>query len=141
MSASAPIHHHYSFADYLRVEEMSTVKHEFLDGEIYAMAGGTPLHAALAVAVSGALLERLRGGSCRVFSSDLRIRVEATGLTTYPDVSVVCGPLEHDPASADTVVNPTILVEVLSGSTMEYDLGEKFEHYRQLLSLKAVVYV
>ena len=134
-------HHRYSFADYLAVEEISVVKHEFLGGEIYAMAGGSPLHAALSAAMVGRLLEAARGGPCRVFSSDLRIRVLATGLASYPDAAVVCGPLEHHPDSADTVTNPVLLVEVLSDSTEEYDLGEKFEHYTRIASLQEVVYV
>ena len=133
-------HHRHSFRDYLAVEEISTVKHEFLDGEIYAMAGGTVLHAALSAAILAALHQQL-GGRCRVFSSDLRIRVRATGLASYPDVTVVCGATETDPESPDTVVNPTLVVEVLSPSTMDYDLGEKFEHYRQIPSLTAVIYV
>jgi Uma2 family endonuclease len=138
----APAHlHGYSFKEYLDLEGASNVKHEFLDGEIYAMAGGTPRHAALTLAVGGTLLAQLRGGPCRAFSSDLRIRVPATGLVTYPDVAVVCGPLETDPASDATVTNPAVIVEVLSGSTKDYDLGEKFEHYRQLRSLQAVLYV
>ena len=134
-------HHRYSFADYLAVEEMGSVKHEFLEGNIYAMAGGSPLHAALSAAVATALSNALRGGPCRVFSSDLRIRVLATGLASYPDVTVVCGALLTDPESADTVTNPTVVVEVLSDSTMDYDLGEKLDHYRKIPSLNAVVYV
>ena len=93
------------------------------------------------MAVGGALLAQLRGGPCRAFSSDLRIRVPATGLATYPDVTVVCGPLEADPDSGATVTNPAVIIEVLSPSTKDYDLGEKFEHYRKLPSLQAVVYV
>jgi Uma2 family endonuclease len=139
MSVSAR-HHRYSFQDYLAVEEISTVKHEYLDGEIYAMAGGPVLHAALSAATLAAL-HRQFGGRCRVYSSDLRIRVRATGLASYPDVTVVCGAAETDPENADTVVNPTLVVEVLSPSTMDYDLGEKFEHYRQIPSLSAVLYV
>lgn len=139
MSVSAR-HHRHSFQDYLAVEEVSTVKHEFLDGEIYAMAGGSVLHAALSAGTLAALHSQL-GGRCRVYSSDLRIRVRATGLASYPDVTVVCGATETDPDSADTVVNPTLVVEVLSPGTMDYDLGEKFEHYRQIPSLSAVIYV
>jgi len=120
---------------------MSAVKHEFLGGEIYAMAGGSPLHAALAAALVGRLLDAVRGGPCRVFTSDLRIRVLATGLASYPDAAVVCGAPKRDPGSADTVTNPVVLVEVLSDSTMEYDLGEKFEHYKRIETLKAVVHV
>jgi Uma2 family endonuclease len=132
--------HRYSFRDYLAVEEVSAVKHEFLDGEIYAMAGGFVLHAALSASALAVLHAQLKG-RCRVFSSDLRIRVLATGLASYPDVTVVCGPVETDPESADTVVNPALVVEVLSPGTMDYDLGEKLDHYRRIPSLTAVVYV
>jgi len=83
--------HNYSFLEYRMLEEASSTKHEFLDGEIYAMAGGTPLHAALAAAVATALSNQLAGSECRVYSSDLRVRVVATGLATYPDATVVCG--------------------------------------------------
>ena len=133
-------HHRHSFQDYLAIEEVSTVRHEFLDGEIYAMAGGSVLHAALSAAVLAALHHQLEG-RCRTYSSDLRVRVLATGLASYPDVTVVCGPPETDPENAETVVNPTVLVEVLSPATIDYDLGEKFEHYQRIPSLAAVVYV
>jgi len=88
--------HAYTYADYLAHEVASNVKHEYLDGEIYAMAGGTPEHASLAVAIASVLRNQLEGKGCRVFSSDLRVRVAETGLTTYPDVSVVCGALQRD---------------------------------------------
>ena len=133
--------HRYTYADYLTVEDGSQIRHEFLDGEIYAMAGGSPEHAALAVSVSSALLVQLRGRPCRVMSSDLRVRVLATGLSTYPDVTVVCGPLERDPESRVTVVNPTVVVEVLSDSTEEYDRGEKLDHYRRIASLRECLLV
>jgi Uma2 family endonuclease len=140
MSASAHLHR-YTFAEYLDLEGASNVKHEFLNGEIYAMAGGTPRHAALTLAVGAALHAALRGGQCRAFSSDLRVRVTATGLATYPDVAVVCGPLETDPNSDATVTNPRVVVEVLSRSTEDYDRGEKFENYRRIPALDTVVYV
>ena len=95
--ASPAALHQYSFADYLALEEASNTKHEFLDGEIYAMAGGSRRHAALAVAAAASLLVQLRGGPCRVYSSDLRVRAVPSGLTTYPDVTVVCGPDQVDP--------------------------------------------
>ncbi len=132
--------HHYSFKDYLAVEESNPVRHEFLDGEIYAMAGGTMLHAALSAAVLTALGTQL-AGRCRTYTSDLRVRVLATGLASYPDVTVVCGKAEADPESKETAVNPTLVVEVLSPATIDYDLGEKFEHYRRIPSLQAVLYV
>ena len=79
----------------------------------------------------------LVGRPCRVFSSDVRVRVRATGLTTYPDVSVVCGAIERDPEDAQTLVNPVLVVEVLSPSTEAYDRGAKARHYQQLPSLAA----
>ena len=132
--------HRYSFQTYLELEEASNVKHEFLDGEIYAMAGGSIAHAELSLAVASSLREQLRG-RCRVFSSDLRVRVAATGLTTYPDATVVCGSIERDPESAQTVTNPTVLVEVLSESTEDYDRGDKLAHYQQIPALEAVLFV
>jgi Uma2 family endonuclease len=132
---------HYTFAEYLAHEAVSNVKHEYLDGQIYGMAGGTPSHAALASAVSGQLYAQLRGGACRAYSSDLRVRVLATGLATYPDVTVVCGPREVAPEDKNTVTNPTLVVEVLSPSTEEYDRGEKLDHYRRIPTLRHVVLV
>ncbi len=133
-------HHRYTLADYLSVEEVSAVKHEFLDGEIYAMAGGSILHAALSAAVSGGFLQQLEN-HCRVLSSDLRVRVLATGLVTYPDVTLVCGPIETDPANQETITNPTVVVEVLSPSTIDYDLGDKFDHYKRIPALTSVGFI
>lgn len=133
--------HHYTFGDYLALEEVSNVKHEFLDGEIYAMAGGTLTHAELAVTISSLMFAQLRRKSCRVFSSDLRVRVLATGLATYPDVTVVCGEPELDPENRDTVTNPRVVVEVLSDSTEKYDRGIKLKHYQKIPALGAVVLV
>jgi Uma2 family endonuclease len=133
----------FSFYDYLEVETMSSIKHEFLDGQVWAMAGGTPEHAAVAAAVVGILHRQLEGQPCRVFSSDLRIRVQATGLGTYPDVSVICGSLELDPEDHKhhTVTNPRVLVEVLSPSTADYDRGEKLSHYQRIPSVQDIVLV
>lgn len=117
------------------------MRHEFLDGVIYAMAGGSPAHAALAARVIRQLGPQLEGKGCEIFTSDLRVRVAATGLATYPDVTVVCGQLERDPEDPATVLNPIVLVEVLSDSTAEYDRGEKLDHYRRVTSLREVVLV
>jgi Uma2 family endonuclease len=103
------------------------------------MAGGTPAHAALASAITGQLYAQLRGGPCRSYSSDLRVRVLATGLATYPDVTVVCGPSTFDPDDANTVINPTFVVEVLSPA--DYDRTEKLDHYRRIPALAQVVLV
>ena len=131
----------YEWADYLALEASSNVKHEFLDGQIYAMAGGTPEHAALAAAMVGILFAQLRAGRCRVHDSDLRVRGLETGLATYPDATVVCGPLERDPEDQNAVTNPTLIVEVLSRGTEEYDRGDKFEHYKRMPSLRQYVLV
>jgi Uma2 family endonuclease len=133
--------HRYSFEEYLELEEIAGVRHEFFDGEIYAMAGGTPEHAAMAAAVTTILGSQLGSGPCRVYSSDLRVRVLATGLAIYPDVTVVCGRSERDSNSKTHVTNPKVLVEVLSRATAEYDRGEKLDHYRQIPTLEAVVLI
>jgi Uma2 family endonuclease len=105
------------------------------------MAGGTIEHARLASKIDGELRLQLRGRRCEAFTSDLRIRVLASGLGTYPDLSIVCGRIETDPDDRDTVVNPILLVEVLSDSTEAYDRGEKFAHYRRIPSLREYVLV
>ena len=134
-----PARRRFSFREYVRLEEYSNVRHEFLDGVIYAMAGGTPMHAALAARVIRRLGAKLEGKGCEVFTSDLRVRVTATGLATYPDVTVVCGRLEGDPEDPATVLNPRVLIEVTSDSTAEYDRGEKLDHFRKIASLREVV--
>jgi Uma2 family endonuclease len=130
-----------TFSEYLRSEAASNTKHEFLDGQVYAMAGGTPEHARIAANVIRELGSLLAGGACREYTSDLRVRVLATGLTTYPDVTIVCGSLERDVEDANTITNPTVIVEVLSDSTEAYDRGEKFHHYQRIPSLRAYVLV
>lgn len=133
----------YDYGDYLAHEEACNTKNEFLGGQIYAMAGASPQHNRLCLAMGALLLPQLASGRCRAHSSDQRVRVLATGLATYPDVTVVCGPLELDPDDPrhHTATNPTLLVEVLSPSTAAYDRGEKFEHYRQIESLRQYVLV
>lgn len=140
MTAPAP-RHRYSFAEYLELEEVARVRHEYYAGDIYATAGGTPEHAAMAAAITSLLGRQLSSTPCRVYSSDLRLRVLATGLATYPDVTVVCGPSERDPASHTHVTNPKLVVEVLSPATAEYDRGKKLEQYQRIDSLEAVVLV
>jgi Uma2 family endonuclease len=131
----------YSYAEYLALEATSNVKHEYLDGQIYGMAGGSPEHAALAAAVVGLLFPQLQQGRYRAFSADLRVRVETSGLTTHPDVTVVCGPRLPSAQDAQAVTNPRLLVEVSSPGTEQYDRGDKFEHYRQIPALQQYVIV
>jgi Uma2 family endonuclease len=138
MSTARRVHHRYD--EYLRALELSQVKLEYCDGEIYAMAGGTPIHADLAAAMIRVLGNALLG-RCRVSSSDLKVRVEATDLSTFPDATVVCGDRRVSALDANAVTNPTVLVEVTSDSTEDYDRGEKLSHYKQLASLRAVLFV
>lgn len=133
----------YDFDEYLELEASSDVKHELLDGNAWAMTGGSPRHAAMAANVGGLLGRLLAGQRCQVFSSDLRIRVAETGLATYPDVSVICGSIELDPEDrkGHTINNPTLVVEVLSPSTEAYDRGEKLAHYKRIAALREVMLV
>jgi Uma2 family endonuclease len=131
---------HHSYEEYLAALELSGVKLEYCDGEIYAMAGGTPAHADLAASIIRLLGNTLLG-QCRVSSSDLKVRIEATDLSTFPDVTVVCGERQVAAADNNAVTNPTVLVEVTSNSTEDYDRGEKLSHYKQCPSLAAVLFV
>jgi Uma2 family endonuclease len=137
MSTARRLHH--SYEEYLRVEEQGVLRHEFLDGEIYAMAGGTPEHGALAARILMELGAKLP--LCTPLTSDVRVRIEATGLTTYPDVTFICGPLLRSDLDRTAVTNPTLLVEVTSPSTEDYDRGDKRSHYMQLPSLRALLLV
>lgn len=134
---------HITSEEYLRRERDAPVKHEYYHGEVFAMAGGTPEHALIISNVTGELRNRLKGKPCRVYSSDLRVRIPRTTLYTYPDITVIYGVLQFDPLDAEkqTVVNPTVIVEVLSPSTESWDRGGKFQSYRQVDSLREYVLV
>lgn len=125
-----------SFPEYVAWSRDQDIKYEFYAGKVYAMAGGTTLHAWLVGQALFHLRLALQGRPCRAFASDLRVRIPESGLATYPDCLVVCGRIETDPEDADSVTNPVVLVEVLSKSTEAYDRGQKFEHYRKLPSLQ-----
>lgn len=125
--------------EYLRIERAAEFKSEYFAGEMFAMAGGSLQHSLLKTNVTSALHSRLKGRPCKVFDSDLRVLVSTTGLFTYPDATVVCGPLEtHD---EDCLTNPTVLVEVLSDSTEMYDRTTKLDHYHKIPSLREVLLV
>jgi Uma2 family endonuclease len=134
--------HRYTYAEYVALELDSPTKHEFFDGEIYAMAGGSEEHSVLAARVLRILGNATEEGPCLVHTSDLRIYVEAVGLATFPDGAVICGPVEqHAPSPKATALNPTVLVEVTSDSSEHYDIGEKLAHYRTIPSLRDYVIV
>jgi Uma2 family endonuclease len=132
----AGVERRYTVEDYFSVEESSTVKHEFCAGQIFAMAGASLRHNRLTGNVFAALRTVLAGSGCDVFASDLRLRTPS-GLYTYPDVMVVCGGVQLSPDDRlDTVINPVVLIEVLSDSTAAYDRGEKSRHYRSFQPLR-----
>lgn len=134
--------HRYSYEEYLAYEHDSGMKHEYEDGEIVAMAGGSRRHNALASRISAAL-ENTRGPGCIAFQSDQRVRVLATGKAIYPDATMVCGPIEGDPSDVTgaTITNPTLIVEVLSPTTEQEDRGNKWQHYQLIPSLQEYVLV
>jgi Uma2 family endonuclease len=129
----------YSFEDYVRFETSAHDKHEFVSGLILAMAGGTLEHSALCSAVIVALGAQLAGRRCRVFESNARVRVQSSGNAYYPDASVVCGQLEIDREDARSLLNPVVIVEVLSPTTERYDRLDKLEDYQRISTLQHVV--
>jgi Uma2 family endonuclease len=133
---------HVSEEQYVALERAATGgKSEFLHGRVYAMSGGSPRHNLITTNVARVLGTATRDRPCVVLSSDQRVCVEPTGLYTYPDVTVVCGALRVHPRFDDTLLNPTVIVEVLSPSTEGYDRGAKFAHHRRIESLREVLLV
>ena len=122
--------------EYLALERAAEFKSEFYDGEVFAMAGGSPMHSLIGTNVAGELRSKLRGGPCLPFNSDLRVRPPGVPFYTYPDISVVCGPLEFDDEQEDTITNPSLIVEVASPTTEGYDRGAKFKLYQKMASLR-----
>jgi Uma2 family endonuclease len=133
----------FSYEEYLQLEDGGRVRHEFLDGFVWAMPRGPSDHIRVTSNVTTLLSSALIETQSVVFTADLRIRVQATGLATYPDVSVVCGKLALDPEDrkGHTATNPIVLVEVLSAGTENYDRGEKLGHYKQIATLQEVLLV
>jgi len=130
-----------TYAEYLAFEEAAETKHEFVDGQVIAMAGGTLEHSRLQAEVAYQLRRQLEGSECRVLSSDGRVRIESTSSARYPDVSVVCGEVERAGDDPEGLANPVLLVEVLSPSTERSDRGEKFAHDKHIASLQEYVLV
>lgn len=127
--------------EYLTIERAAPTKSEFYDGQMYPMATGPARHSLIATNITGEFGNQLRGKKCVPYNADLRIHVPPTGLFSYPDLSVICGPLQFTDGTNDTVTNPTVLVEVLSPSTEAYDRGQKFLHYRQIPALREYLLV
>jgi Uma2 family endonuclease len=126
--------------EYIEREIVSDVKHEYFNGEIFAMAGATASHNDIAASLMISVGTQLRGTPCRPFGSDMRVKVEATGIRTYPDLSIACESRFENERQLD-LLNPRVVIEILSPGTAAYDRGEKFRHYRQLSSLQEYILV
>lgn len=134
--------HQLSPAAYLAFERAQTdARHEYLNGEITAMSGASLVHNIIVSNLIISLGIQMRGRSCNVFASDMRVKIPATGLYTYPDISALCSAPELEDDTADTLLNPSVIVEVLSPSTEAYDRGAKFAHYQSIEALQAYVLV
>lgn len=130
-----------TLTEYESRERHALTKSEYYRGEMFAMAGGSPEHSLVATNFTREAGNQLKGKPCVPYNSDLRVKIEATGLYTYPDASIVCGPPEMDSAVTGTVLNPSVIVEVLSESTESYDRGKKSSHYRRLASLCELILI
>ncbi|MGQ9889013.1 MAG: Uma2 family endonuclease [Aggregatilineales bacterium] len=136
MSALSQSAQRMTEAEYLAFERASEFRHEYFAGAVFAMTGASEAHNLIAANVLVSLRNQLRGRSCRVYIADMRVKVAATGLYTYPDLSVVCGEARFADNKLDTLLNPAVIIEVLSPSTEAYDRGRKFQHYRQIETLR-----
>lgn len=130
-----------SIEEYLEQEETALEKHEYYYGEVFAMAGGTVNHNTIMGNTLSEINQFLKGKACRVFPSDLKVQIEANSLFTYPDISLVCGPLERWKNRDDVITNPVVIIEVLSRSTENYDRGQKFKLYRAIPSLQEYILI
>lgn len=128
--------------DYLSLERLSEIRHEYLDGFVYAMAGESPTHSIICFNLAGSLHGQLKGTPCRGYSPNMKVRTKDESLYSYPDLAVICGePVYHD-KHGDVLLNPTVVFEVLSPSTQAYDRGEKSLRYRtEIESLRDFVLV
>jgi Uma2 family endonuclease len=138
---SSQTQQHYTPEEYLALERQAQCKSEYYAGEIFAMAGASRWHNLIVANVIGELRAQLKGRPCTTYPSDMRVKVSPTGLYTYLDVIVVCGEALFEDNQQDTLLNPTLIVEVLSESTEAYDRGGKFAHYRKLTSLMEYVLI
>lgn len=132
---------YYTPEEYLALEATTEIKHEYYHGEIFAIAGASREHNQVSRQLFGELYIQLKKRDCIPYTSDTRVKVQATGLYTYPDLAIACKPLHYDVGGSETLLNPRVLIEVLSPGTMDHDLGFKFKHYRQIPSLQEIFYV
>jgi len=131
----------FSIEEYLEMENTSIEKHEYYKGEIFAMSGAKMPHNTISKNLLGTLFAKLKGKKCQPYGSDVRVHVESNTLFTYPDISIVCGEVITLNNDDYNVLNPTVIIEILSASTKNYDRGEKFKLYRDIMTLKEYILV
>lgn len=127
--------------EYSAIERQAEYRSEYLAGEVIAMPASSEVHNLVTGNIVVGLRTKLRGGPCRTYANDMRVRVTATGLYTYPDLVVICGERVFDDDENDTLLNPTLIIEVLSRTTEAFDRGRKFDHYASISSLQEYVLV
>lgn len=128
-------------AEYLAQERLAEYKSEYCNGQVFAMSGASRKHNLLTGNIARHIGNQLDGRPCEAYIADMRVKVAASGLYTYPDVVVACGQIQLEDEHSDTLLNPSVIIEVLSPSTEKYDRGEKFAHYRRLPSLQEYVLI
>lgn len=138
---AAPVLKHISPKEYLDMEVVAEEKHEYFDGEVVAMAGARENHNRIVANLIGEIHNKLKGKTCDVFPSDLRIKTPSSNSYLYPDLSIVCGDVEKKEGEFDTCSNPSVIIEVMSESTRDRDMGYKFFYYQQIPSLKEYILV
>jgi Uma2 family endonuclease len=127
---------------YLEFEKNSEIRHEYFEGELFAMTGGSVNHNRISRNIEGELAARLKGSACENFSGDMRVKVNDLGKYTYPDIVVTCGDIQVEKMKGmETLLNPVVIIEILSDSTEAYDRGAKFRHYRLIPSLQEYLLV
>ncbi len=126
----------YSIQEYLEMENATLEKHEYYKGEIFAMSGASARHNIISINIIGILVNALKGKSCQPYGSDMRIHIPENTLFTYPDISIICGDITISDEDENTAIGPTVIIEILSPSTRNYDRGEKFMLYRAIPALK-----
>jgi Uma2 family endonuclease len=132
---------HYTVEEYLELEKPSTIKHEYFQGEIFAMSGAGDNHNEIFSNVFGEVVHKLNGKPCRAYGSDKRMNIPENTLFTYPDISIYCNGLIHSEIDGDTSISPTVIIEILSPSTKNYDRGKKFNLYKDIPSLKEYIMI
>jgi len=137
----APKYNYILPEHYLEMERASEVKHEYYKGEVYAMPGASPAHNDVAYNINRLMAHFLHGKGCKLYGSDFRIYIPLHSLFTYPDFSIVCGKAETPDIYTDNLTNPTVLIEILSKSTKDYDRGTKFTLYRSIKTLKEYILI